>query len=324
MALDSEEGRKALLDRLGKEPFARLAGELGVSERELVDYLLSLSDEGEPDDQPWWPEVLARLLRGVPIRDVAWIFRQPSASLRRAIEREGLDTARVGADEIAVPRTSDARSEHAKAPPDAYAESDRPVIELPMIEPPPDPAWSTWAPIDSLVEEPEGARPVAEAAIPRATLADFDFPPRRKRRSRIRQRASDGPRSPRSRRIRTPRRTSRADADRRGRGTSVWCDRRTSGPRSRRPRRSRPASASVGRWPRAPCGCARPTRSTSRSSWSYRDARRPSHPLPRRAPRGPSAPSASGALPGRSVWVRAGSSWSPRTTPCPPSHSSPT
>jgi hypothetical protein len=153
MALDSEEGRQALLGRLGKEPFGRLAAELGATERELVDYLLSLGEEGEPDDQPWWPEALARLERGVPIRDVAWIFRQPSASIRRAIERAGLDTARVGADEIAVPRS--------QAP--------RPVIELPAIEPAveplPDPTWSTWAPIDSLVEPTEVARPV-EAVVP--------------------------------------------------------------------------------------------------------------------------------------------------------------
>jgi hypothetical protein len=119
MALDSEEGKQALLGRLGKEPFGRLAAELGATERELVDYLLSLGEDGEPDDQPWWPEALARLERSVPIRDVAWIFRQPSASIRRAIERAGLDTARVGADEIAVARSS----------------TQPPVLELPALEP---------------------------------------------------------------------------------------------------------------------------------------------------------------------------------------------
>jgi hypothetical protein len=167
MALDSEEGRQALLDRLGKEPFGRIAAELGATERELVDYLLSLGAEGEPDDQPWWPEAIARLGRGVPIRDVAWIFRQPSASIRRAIERAGLDTARVGADEIAVPRST--------APPlSAPASGDRPVIELPELEPLPDPAWSTWAPVESL-EPSDGARPVAEAIVPPS--AGEDFPP---------------------------------------------------------------------------------------------------------------------------------------------------
>ena len=159
MALDSEEGRQALLGRLGKEPFGRLAAELGATERELVDYLLSLGEDGEPDDQPWWPEAIARLERGVPIRDVAWIFRQPSSSIRRAIERAGLDTARVGADEIAVPRS--------QAP---TSSSERPLIELTAIDPAletlPDPTWSTWAPIDSLVEPAQGARPVAEAVVP--------------------------------------------------------------------------------------------------------------------------------------------------------------
>jgi hypothetical protein len=173
MALDSDEGRKALLDRLGKEPFGRLAAEHGATERELVDYLLSLGEEGEPDDQPWWPEALARLLRRVPIRDVAWIFRQPAASIRRAIDRAGLETARVGADEIAVPRGEAPRLE-----PEERG-SDRPLIELPVIEPEleplPDPAWSTWAPIDSLVDATEGgARPVAEATV---RPADVDFPP---------------------------------------------------------------------------------------------------------------------------------------------------
>ena len=162
MALDSEEGRQALLGRLGKEPFGRLAAELGATERELVDYLLSLGKDGEPDDQPWWPEAIARLERGVPIRDVAWIFRQPSSSIRRAIERAGLDTARVGADEIAVFRADAPRAESAP--------SDRPSIELPVIdpelEPLPDPAWSTWAPIEALVEPTDGARPVAEAMVP--------------------------------------------------------------------------------------------------------------------------------------------------------------
>jgi hypothetical protein len=166
MALDSEAGRQALLGRLGKEPFGRLAAELGATERELVDYLLSLSEEGEPDDQPWWAEALARLERGVPIRDVAWIFRQPSSSIRRAIERAGLGTARIGADEIAVPR--------AEAPPSSSA---RPVIELPAIDPTletlPDPAWSTWAPIESLVEPAQGARPVADVPLPR----DENVPP---------------------------------------------------------------------------------------------------------------------------------------------------
>jgi hypothetical protein len=119
MALDSEEGRQALLDRLGKEPFGRLAAEHGATERELVDYLLSLGEEGEPDEQPWWPEAMARLERRVPIRDVAWIFHQPPSAIRQAIERAGLDTARVGADEIAVPRSA--------TPP--------PVIELPALEP---------------------------------------------------------------------------------------------------------------------------------------------------------------------------------------------
>jgi hypothetical protein len=171
MALDSEEGKQKLLERLGKEPFPRLAGELGLGERELVDYLLSLGDaRAEPDDQPWWPEALARLHRGVPIRDVAWIFRQPSASVRRAIERAGLDTARVGADEIAVARAT------GDAPPPS-AETNRPLIELPAIdaalEALPDPEWSSWAPIDSVVE-PQGARPVAEA---RAIPVDQDFPP---------------------------------------------------------------------------------------------------------------------------------------------------
>ena len=129
MALDSEAGRQALLDRLGKEPFGRLAAELGATERELVDYLLSLGEDGEPDDQPWWPEAMARLERRIPIRDVAWIFRQPSSAIRRAIERAGLDTARVGADEIAVPRSD--------APPlDSIG---RPVSELTAIESPPAP-----------------------------------------------------------------------------------------------------------------------------------------------------------------------------------------
>src|SRR4029450_2401115 len=45
MALDSEEGRRALLGRLGKEPFGRLAAELGATEREVVDYLRSLGEE---------------------------------------------------------------------------------------------------------------------------------------------------------------------------------------------------------------------------------------------------------------------------------------
>jgi|KBSSwiStaDraftv2_1062776.scaffolds.fasta_scaffold499147_2 hypothetical protein len=140
MALDSEEGKQALLGRLGKEPFGRLAAELGATERELVDYLLSLGEDGEPDDQPWWPEALARLERSVPIRDVAWIFRQPSASIRRAIERAGLDTARVGADEIAVPRSA--------APP--------PVIELPPLEPlAPPPAEESFPPdADAPLEDP--------------------------------------------------------------------------------------------------------------------------------------------------------------------------
>lgn len=168
MALDSEEGRKALLGRLGKEPFGRLAAELGATERELVDYLLSLGEDAEPDDQPWWPEAIARLERGVPIRDVAWIFRQPSSSIRRAIERAGLDTARVGADEIAVPRGGAPRTP-----------SDRPSIELPVIdselEALPDPTWSTWAPIDSLAEPSGGAQPVAEAIVP--PRLDESFPP---------------------------------------------------------------------------------------------------------------------------------------------------
>jgi len=161
MALDSEEGRQALLGRLGKEPFGRLAAELGATERELVDYLLSLGEKDrEPDDQPWWPEALARLERGVPIRDVSWIFHQPSSAIRRAIERAGLDTARVGADEIAVPRS--------QTPP---ASSD------PALETLPDPAWSTWAPIDSLVAPTDGARPVAEAVAAIDELpADADAP----------------------------------------------------------------------------------------------------------------------------------------------------
>ena len=171
MALDSEAGRQALLDRLGKEPFGRLAAELGGTERELVEYLLSLGDDGEPDDQPWWPEAIARLERRVPIRDVAWSFRQPSSAIRRAIERAGLDTVRVGADEIAVPRS--------EAPPSEPASSERPVIELPAIEPEleplPDPTWSTWAPIDALVEPSGGARPVAEAIVPPGD--EESFPP---------------------------------------------------------------------------------------------------------------------------------------------------
>ena len=169
MALDSEDGRQALLDRLGKEPFGRLAAELGGTERELVDYLLSLGDDGEPDDQPWWPEAIARLERRVPIRDVAWSFRQPSSAIRRAIERAGLDTVRVGADEIAV-RPSE-------SPPPELTLSGRPVIELPAIEPEleplPDPAWSTWAPIDALVEPSGGARPVAEAIVPSGDQESF-------------------------------------------------------------------------------------------------------------------------------------------------------
>jgi hypothetical protein len=142
MALDSEEGRQALLGRLGTEPFGRLAAELGATERELVDYLLSLGEEGRaPDDQPWWPEAIARLERGVPIRDVAWIFHQPSSSIRQAIERAGLDTARVGADEIAVPRS---------ATPPSSDTSDRAVAALA----PPNPEESFPPDADGPIEDP--------------------------------------------------------------------------------------------------------------------------------------------------------------------------
>src|SRR5205085_11613089 len=87
--------------------------------------------------------------------------------VRRAIGRAGLDTARVGADEIAVPRSTE-------PPPSAPPSSDRPVIELPELEPLPDPTWSTWAVVEPL-EPTDGARPVAEAIVPPS--AQEDFPP---------------------------------------------------------------------------------------------------------------------------------------------------